>query len=72
MTEEGIYEAFKSIKEIDAPISIKVRVLSELLGGYEHIWQVTAITKKALIRFHKYKFKKDQFFNMETENKGIL
>lgn len=59
MTEESIYEAYKVIKKIDAPISIKVRVLSELLGGYENIWQVTAITRNALIRFHKYKFRKE-------------
>jgi hypothetical protein len=59
MSEKEIYEAFKVIKKIDAPINIKVRVLSELLGGYEHIWQVTAITKNALIRFHKFKYKKE-------------
>ena len=58
MSKEQLYEGYKLIKKIDAPMGIKKRVFSELMGGYRHIWEVVGITKNALKRFKEMGFEK--------------
>lgn len=58
MKKEEIYEDYLAIFGMKAPISRRVRMLSELMGCYEDHWRVVGITEEALKRFKEYDFKK--------------
>lgn len=58
MTKEEFYQDFLAIRSMNSSVPKKVRMLSEMLSGYEDNWQVIGITESALKVFAQHNFKK--------------
>lgn len=58
MTPQAIFHDFNLVCQMDAPIPVKVRILTHLLAAQENPWRVVGITKDALKVFKEYSFRK--------------
>ena len=58
MTPQDYYADFMAIRGMRSPTPKRVRMLTELLGGYKDNWIVTGVTKEALKVFEQHNFRK--------------
>ena len=58
MTPQDYYADFMAIRSMRSPTAKRVRMLTELLSGYEDNWIVTGVTKEALDVFKQHGFRK--------------
>jgi len=58
MTKDEIYQDVLTLKKMNAPIEIKIKMLNGLLGVLDDIWQVVGITQEALTVFSSYDFQR--------------
>lgn len=58
MTPFEYYQDFLAIRNMNSPLSKKIRMLTELLGGYEDCWRVIGITEQAVEIFSLHDYRK--------------
>lgn len=58
MNPQEIYSDFILVKQMKAPLNVKIKMLTFLFGAQKNPWRVIGITNAALIRFSEYNFEK--------------